>query len=240
MLNVNSEGNAVVVFNTSVDDPDELSSEESTSYFHQYTKELLIAAVITLFQDVIEKSHTASKMGVKGAYLSNKMVYLKPFRILITLLDKPEIGSVLLEEVMIEVFRTLYKHSQFKLVSKDCNSIHKEDITSINEELIKYANLLFNSFEPFFMWDYLSKMLLKCNEPIDVEGEIDLIVKVEHPTHNEIFSLITYLLDIVSLVRITFFVLCCIIIPNINLFLNKRQMSRKNPVPELWTESTEK
>lgn len=203
LLNTNSEGNATTILNSSVsmDDPDE-ETDESVSYFYLYTNELLIASVITLFQDVIEKSHETAKMP-KGAYLKNKLNYLKPFRILITLLDKPEIGSAILEEVMIEVFRTLYNHSQFKLKLGEINSIHLADVTAINEELIKYANLLFNSFEPFFMWDYLSKMLQKCNEPDDAKKEDDVLVDVDHPTHNEIFTLITYLLDIVSLVCIT-------------------------------------
>ena len=202
LLNMNSDGTAagaVLNTSTSMDDPDE-EVDENVSYFHLYTKELLIASVVTLFQDVLKKSREATQL-CRGSHSKNKLSYLKPFRILITLLDKPEIGSAILEDVMIEVFRTLYEHVEFKnelVNAKDV--LHVADINAINEELIKYANLLFNSFEPFFMWDYLSRTLERCNEqPRESSNEDHCLVAVRHPTHKEIFQLINYLLDIVLL-----------------------------------------
>uniref|UniRef100_A0AAY4AEP0 Dopey N-terminal domain-containing protein n=1 Tax=Denticeps clupeoides TaxID=299321 RepID=A0AAY4AEP0_9TELE len=56
---------------------------------------------------------------------------LKPFRILISLLDKPELGIKLRENKK-------------------------------TAELIKTANLLFNSFEPYYMWDYIARWFEEC------------------------------------------------------------------------------
>ncbi|XP_071074678.1 protein DOP1A isoform X4 [Dasypus novemcinctus] len=101
---------------------------------------------------------------------STLMQDLKPFRILISLLDKPELGPVILEDVLIEVFRTLYSQCKAELdlqmeppFSKD----HAQLSSKLREnkktaELIKTANLLFNSFEPFYMWDYVARWFEEC------------------------------------------------------------------------------
>ncbi|KAG8516085.1 Protein dopey-1 [Galemys pyrenaicus] len=101
---------------------------------------------------------------------STLMQDLKPFRILISLLDKPELGPVILEDVLIEVFRTLYSQCKAELdlqmeppFSKD----HAQLSSKLREnkktaELIKTANLLFNSFEPYYMWDYVARWFEEC------------------------------------------------------------------------------
>ena len=45
----------------------------------------------------------------EGTVLDGKRAVLRPFRILISLLDKPEIGSSILEDVLIDIFRYMYK-----------------------------------------------------------------------------------------------------------------------------------
>ena len=45
----------------------------------------------------------------EGNVLDGKPGVLRPFRILISLLDKPEIGSSILEDVLIDIFRYMYK-----------------------------------------------------------------------------------------------------------------------------------
>ncbi len=47
--------------------------------------------------------------GIEGeAIIDGKPAALRPFRILISLLDKPEIGSNILEDVLIDIFRYMY------------------------------------------------------------------------------------------------------------------------------------
>ncbi|XP_019585108.2 protein DOP1A isoform X8 [Rhinolophus sinicus] len=76
--------------------------EHATYYFTTFSKELLVQAMVGILQ--------VNGFGEESTLMQD----LKPFRILISLLDKPELGPVILEDVLIEVFRTLY--SQCKAV----------------------------------------------------------------------------------------------------------------------------
>ncbi len=107
--------------------------------------------------------------------MDGKPTNLRPFRMLISLLDKPEIGAAILEDVLIDVFRYMYKQCEainLDVYGKD-NSCRFSAMPSLsrngrktkqrkqektmNTEIIKTANLLFGSFEPYFMWDFLGR-----------------------------------------------------------------------------------
>lgn len=132
--------------------------EHATYYFTTFSKELLVQAMIGILQ--------VNGFGEESTLMQD----LKPFRILISLLDKPELGPVILEDVLIEVFRTLYSQCKAELdlqmeppFSKD----HAQLSSKLREnkktaELIKTANLLFNSFEPYYMWDYIARWFEEC------------------------------------------------------------------------------
>ncbi|XP_045150417.1 protein dopey-1 isoform X6 [Echinops telfairi] len=132
--------------------------EHATYYFNTFSKELLVQAMVGILQ--------VNGFGEESTLMQD----LKPFRILISLLDKPELGPVILEDVLIEVFRTLYSQCKAELdlqmeppFSKD----HAQLSSKLREnkktaELIKTANLLFNSFEPYYMWDYVARWFEEC------------------------------------------------------------------------------
>ncbi|XP_057594806.1 protein dopey-1 isoform X5 [Hippopotamus amphibius kiboko] len=132
--------------------------EHATYYFTTFSKELLVQAMVGILQ--------VNGFGEESTLMQD----LKPFRILISLLDKPELGPVILEDVLIEVFRTLYSQCKAELdlqmeppFSKD----HAQLSSKLREnkktaELIKTANLLFNSFEPYYMWDYVARWFEEC------------------------------------------------------------------------------
>ncbi|XP_029398588.1 protein dopey-1 isoform X6 [Mus pahari] len=132
--------------------------EHATYYFTTFSKELLVQAMVGILQ--------VNGLGEESTLMQD----LKPFRILISLLDKPELGPVILEDVLIEVFRTLYSQCKAELdlqmeppFSKD----HAQLSSKLREnkktaELIKTANLLFNSFEPYYMWDYIARWFEEC------------------------------------------------------------------------------
>uniref|UniRef100_A0A3P9DSS6 DOP1 leucine zipper like protein A n=1 Tax=Maylandia zebra TaxID=106582 RepID=A0A3P9DSS6_9CICH len=121
---------------------------------------------------------------------------LKPFRILISLLDKPELGPAILEDVLIEVFRTLHTQCRTELDLQNQSPFSKDHThlsSKLREnkktaELIKTANLLFNSFEPYYMWDYIAHWFEECCSADPPEL---LLV--------EFCQLVDFLLDIVSL-----------------------------------------
>ncbi|XP_061845451.1 protein dopey-1 isoform X2 [Colius striatus] len=132
--------------------------EHATYYFNTFSKEMLVQAMVGILQ-------------VNGhGEESTLMQDLKPFRILISLLDKPELGPAILEDVLIEVFRTLYTQCKAELelqTEPSFNKDHTQLSSKLREnkktaELIKTANLLFNSFEPYYMWDYIARWFEEC------------------------------------------------------------------------------
>ncbi|KAL8186202.1 UNVERIFIED_CONTAM: Protein dopey-1 [Gekko kuhli] len=132
--------------------------EHATYYFNTFSKDMLVQAMVGILH-------------INGhGKESTLMQDLKPFRILISLLDKPELGPVILEDVLIEVFRTLYTQCKAELdlqVESSFSKDHAQLSSKLREnkktaELIKTANLLFNSFEPYYMWDYIARWFEEC------------------------------------------------------------------------------
>ncbi|XP_071404779.1 protein DOP1A isoform X4 [Pithys albifrons albifrons] len=132
--------------------------EHATYYFNTFSKEMLVQAMVGILQ--------VNGQGEESTLMQD----LKPFRILISLLDKPELGPVILEDVLIEVFRTLYTQCKAELelqTEPSFNKDHTQLSSKLREnkktaELIKTANLLFNSFEPYYMWDYIARWFEEC------------------------------------------------------------------------------
>ena len=97
-----------------------------------------------------------------------KPASLRPFRILISLLDRPEIGPSLLEDVLLDVFRHMYRecvdpkeHQQpsdhlYPLSDTTVDKKRKHDDRVFKTEIIKTANLLFGAFEPYFIWEFIA------------------------------------------------------------------------------------
>ncbi len=80
------------------------SLEDDTSiYFEHYSRALLIEGLRTILQRSLD---------------SEDQPDLRPYRLLITLLDKPEIGAAILEDIIIDVFRALH-HSYHNLSKLD-------------------------------------------------------------------------------------------------------------------------
>ncbi|CAN9514115.1 unnamed protein product [Ophioblennius macclurei] len=175
--------------------------EHASHYFNTYSKDMLVQAMVGILQG-------KARGGEEESILMHD---LKPFRILISLLDKPELGPAILEDVLIEVFRTLHTQCRTELDLQNQSPFSK-DHTQLSSklrenkktaELIKTANLLFNSFEPYYMWDYIARWFEEsCRKTVNNNahaqrhaGSLDapelLLV--------EFCQLVDFLLDIVSL-----------------------------------------
>uniref|UniRef100_A0ABM0MUJ4 Protein dopey-1-like n=1 Tax=Saccoglossus kowalevskii TaxID=10224 RepID=A0ABM0MUJ4_SACKO len=175
-------------------------SEDETSYFDLHSKEPLFEALkLRLHHDDLNTA-----WGSGGEVIAA----LKPYRILISLLDKLEIGGAILEDILIEVFRSLYTHcnsleldraeslKKQKLKSRRQRRRRKED--KPGSELIKTANLLFSSFEPFYIWDYIARLFEACCRLKRVMSDEDSIAQ-DKVTVRELCKLVDFLLDMLSL-----------------------------------------
>ncbi|XP_051999915.1 protein dopey-1-like isoform X1 [Xyrauchen texanus] len=182
--------------------------EHATHYFNTYSKDMLIQAMVGILQGKARG----------GEEESIQMHDLKPFRILISLLDKPELGPAILEDVLIEVFRTLHTQCRAELDLQNQNPFSKDQTqlsSKLREnkktaELIKTANLLFNSFEPYYMWDYIALWFEECcrwTQSSHAPGQT-LSSDTSARSLVEFCELVDFLLDIVSLPTRSMRVIC--------------------------------
>lgn len=104
----------------------DLFSTTTTSYFEKYSKDILIKALTCILQYSLESTP----------------VDLKPYRILVSLLDKAEIGLAVLDYVLCDVIRTM-------------------SLSNGNLEVGKSANLLFATFDPAYIWNFMTIMYEK-------------------------------------------------------------------------------
>lgn len=102
---------------------------------------------------------------------------IKPYRLLTSLFDKPQIGPVILDNILYDVFRTLYMSCLYQqktknntvrcvcfngdvgsLKSSDENVLNKQFVMKNCQELVKNANLLFNTLQNYYIWLYIEKL----------------------------------------------------------------------------------
>ncbi|XP_071819814.1 protein DOP1A-like isoform X3 [Apostichopus japonicus] len=173
-----------------------VSIEDQTVYFETHSRNLLIEGLKTWLHDTPEDTSPGTT--------DQKVHLLKPYRLLNSLLDKPEVGQAILDDILIEVFRALYQKCTLepcKGSTSDtfCGVVRRrlKSGSSKPADLIKIANQLFNSLEQYFIWEYVGKKFEMCcrksgvrmMEPIDRNAL----------TCSELCVLVDFLLDIVSL-----------------------------------------
>ncbi|KYN13865.1 Protein dopey-1 like protein [Trachymyrmex cornetzi] len=153
-------------------------TKESVTYFDMYSKEMLVEAIKYLLKEVCEENSQD----------------LKPYRILVSLLDKVDIGPIILDDILFEVFRTFYNA---------CKQFMPSHAPKANE-VVKSANLLFSTLEPSYIWIHCGHLFEKaCNTRAKMQVAIeDVVVRpVGSGTPNlvEVCVLTEFLLETVSL-----------------------------------------
>ncbi|GFO47232.1 protein dopey-1 [Plakobranchus ocellatus] len=128
-------------------------------------------------------------------------VVIKPFRILISLLDKPEIGPVILDSVLLSVFRRLKHEGDVyqQQVGKGGLRATLPPESKLATEILKTANLLFGSFEPYFIWDFIARVFTQVCEKRLRAGADAADAKKEEVSLLELCSLVEFVLDIIAL-----------------------------------------
>ncbi|XP_059613480.1 protein dopey-1 homolog isoform X2 [Phlebotomus argentipes] len=160
-----------------VEEPPPITEESSQSYFQRHSQAILFKAL----NQTLKNS------------LNHDPVDLRPYKILISLLDKVEIGPVILDEVLCDVIRTMSLSGGYSEVGKS-------------------ANLLFATFDPAYIWTYMSGLYEKaCKAP---SGKSKLTLSLERkdfgkdvlpevdsgpPLLTEVCYLTEYLLETISL-----------------------------------------
>jgi len=170
--------------------------DQSSYFFEKYSKDLLVEGLAEIlhqkFSDAnMEERHHA---------------YLKPFRVLVSLLDKPEIGPRVVGNLFLEVIRAFYSYcrdalgSELKLsYTQSGNSL----ISSIKEnrnasEIVKTVNLLITSLSTDFLWDYMTRCFEDCFRPAKRSYTVGKSISPP-PTVSELCTLLVFLLDVIPL-----------------------------------------
>ncbi|CAH6792579.1 Dop1b [Phodopus roborovskii] len=170
--------------------------DQSSYFFDKYSKNLLVEALSEIlhqkFSDAdIEERHHA---------------YLKPFRILVSLLDKPEIGPQVVENLFLEVIRAFYSYchdvlgSDLKLSYTQSGNLLTSTIKENRHasEIVKTVNLLVSSLSTDFLWDYMARCFEECFRRVKQTSAIGEAVGPP-PTVSELCTLLVFLLDVTPL-----------------------------------------
>ncbi|XP_064413296.1 protein dopey-2 [Latimeria chalumnae] len=179
----------------SVSTPDE---DYAMYYFGTYSKNLLVQSLIKILQQ--QNSDSDLEQG--------PLVYLKPFRILMCLLDKPEIGPQVMADLLLEVIRAFYSYcsdalgSEIQLSYSQSGTLLTSQIKESKgaSEIVKTVNLLIGSLSTDYLWDYMTRCFEECLRSKSVETNTeDIINRSNPPSVSELCTLLLFLLDVIPL-----------------------------------------
>ncbi|KAG8450171.1 hypothetical protein GDO86_002706 [Hymenochirus boettgeri] len=170
--------------------------EYCTYYFAKYSKDLLIEALMQILKQKVPYSD--SEQGLH--------FYLKPFRILLSLLDKSEIGPPVVGELFLEVIRAFYAYCREALGTEMPLSYSQNGsqlISAIKEnknasEIVKTVNLLISSLSTDFLWDYVTVCFEDSFRKKGCDTPSDKYLG-RCPAVTEICKLLVFLLDVIPL-----------------------------------------
>ncbi|KFV77568.1 Protein dopey-2 [Struthio camelus australis] len=178
--------------------PDSTTSEDRAIYFFgKYSKDLLVESLI----EILHQKFSESDMDERH------QAYLKPFRILISLLDKPEIGPQVVGDLFLEVIRAFYSYckealgSDLKLSYNQSGNILSSAIKENKNasEIVKTVNLLITSLSTDFLWDYMTRCFEDCFRNKSTKMRYPLENVSTPPTVSELCTLLVFLLDVIPL-----------------------------------------
>ncbi|XP_009083250.1 PREDICTED: LOW QUALITY PROTEIN: protein dopey-2 [Acanthisitta chloris] len=177
--------------------PDSTSEDHALYFFGKYSKDLLIESLVVILHQRFPEPDTEDQ----------HQVYLKPFRILISLLDKPEIGPQVVGELFLEVLRAFYSYckdalgADLKLSYNQSGNILASAIKENKNasEIVKTVNLLITSLSTDFLWDYMTKCFEDCFRSKSTGMRYPLENISTPPTISELCTLLVFLLDVIPL-----------------------------------------
>uniref|UniRef100_A0A3P8UA66 DOP1 leucine zipper like protein B n=1 Tax=Amphiprion percula TaxID=161767 RepID=A0A3P8UA66_AMPPE len=173
------------------------TEEHTTFYFSTYSRDFLVKAVINILKQKDVDSDP-----------ENVIVYLRPFRIIVSLLDKPEIGPAVLSSVLLEVVRAFYSYCRQMLGEETITSsgLSGNQLASkIKEnknasEIIKTMNMLVSSMNSEYLWEYMTRRFCaSLSDTDDPPRPPEQDHSHPAPSVTEMSNLIIFLLDVLPL-----------------------------------------
>ncbi|XP_069745068.1 protein DOP1B isoform X2 [Narcine bancroftii] len=172
------------------------SEDEGKTYFDEHSRDLLVRAMIKSLQQVnpdLDQDH-------------GPQAHLKPFRILTSLLDKPDLGPQVIGDLLLEVIRAFYSICR-QLLDLDIQSSQNESqmLSKMKEnkntsEVIKTVNVLINSLSTDYLWDYVTGLFVdsvrNSSQAMSPMVEED---PSPPPTIEELCTLLVFLLEVIPL-----------------------------------------
>jgi hypothetical protein len=171
---IDQEMNESMSFNSASTGSSDASSIRSNpaSYFEQYSKEILVKALKTVFKNSLKVENKPD---------------LRPYQILRSLLDKVELGPVVLDDILCDVIRTIA-------------------LSNGNQDVNKQANLLYQTFDPSYIWNFMTNLYeTACKESKsdresdNWDGKFCPEVDSGEPSLVEVCYLTEFLLETISL-----------------------------------------
>ncbi|CAM4958947.1 unnamed protein product [Rotaria socialis] len=177
---------------------------DSSSYFIQYTKENLIQSLLHALETIssntlsttmkskqmIPDENSASLASIVES-MASTWTLIKLIRVLIILVDKPDVGPNIIEYVLMSYLLVVYH--QIYLPAKQLTSINAQQ-ENHRSETLKTLNMLLDTFEPYFIWEFLTK-----NFDIIVTEQHDQMVMTAGSTIEQLCGIINMLLDTAAL-----------------------------------------
>ncbi|XP_029794520.1 protein dopey-2 [Suricata suricatta] len=170
--------------------------DQSSYFFEKYSKDLLVEGLAEILHQKFPDADTEER----------HHAYLKPFRIIVSLLDKPEIGPRVVGNLFLEVIRAFYSYcrdalgSDLKLsYTQSGNSLTSAIKENRNaSEIVKTVNLLITSLNTDFLWDYMTRCFENCFRSAKQSSTAGSSISPP-PTVSELCTLLVFLLDVIPL-----------------------------------------
>lgn len=182
------------------------TSSESNQYFEKHSQEMLTSAI----SDAISSNVNAfdSICCVASRKLSSG-VEVKLLRIITSLLDKSDIGPVILNDIMSGIMRLIeIVDKKFKFLlspdvdCKNCirNPVMYDVCTRAQSEFAKLVNLFVNTFEADYIWNFMGDFFVQsCLKSTDYDHSKPETETDSDFTIVEMCNVIQSMLDIISI-----------------------------------------
>ncbi|CAF0956370.1 unnamed protein product [Didymodactylos carnosus] len=187
------------VSSTTLQTADTSTSPEVT-YFAQYTHDNLIHALLNALESINttpSTSDTTTLVPIES--MSSSWTLTKLLRVLTILVDKPDVGPNILEYVLMNYLLSVYNQIYLKIKFVPTINIQQENQRS---ETLKTLNMLLDTFEPYFIWEFLTKnfdLILTQTDHEQSPPLISTINTIGSATVESLCGVIQMLLDIASL-----------------------------------------